>query len=88
MNSFPANCYNNDWLFQGSSLYQWTLTPQNNGNSVHRITTGGVITRVSPNQNQQASNYRPMVFLKSGTKIDTTSGDGSSRNPYELIKGN
>ena len=88
MNSFPANCYNNDWLFQGSSLYQWTLTPQNNGNSVHRITTGGVITRVSPNQNQQASNYRPMVFLKSGTKIDTTSGDGSSQNPYELIKGN
>ena len=88
MNSFPANCYNNDWLFQGSSLYQWTLTPQNNGNSVHRITTGGVITRVSPNQNQQASNYRPMVFLKSGTKIDTTSGDGSSQNPYVLVKGN
>ena len=86
MSSFPANCYNTDWLLQGSSLYQWSMTPQSNGNSVHRITTAGVITRVSPSQNQQVSNYRPMVFLKSGTKIDTSSGNGSSQSPYELVK--
>lgn len=82
-NNYTSDCINNNYLFQGSQLYQWTITANNTGNSIVRIANTGRTTRQNVG-NSYSYNYRPTVYLKSSVKIKTNVGDGSSTHPYEL----
>ncbi len=86
-NSITSTCYDNDYLFQGDQLYQWTITANNSGNSVIRISNGGRSTRQNIGSNY-VYNYRPAVYIKSNIKINTQTGNGSSNSPYELSASN
>ena len=74
-----SDCYNNDWLYDNSTI-QWTLTHLSSGRMyvfhVHNTGVTGyhdALTRHS---------VRPSVYLK--FNISISGGEGSSSNPYTL----
>ena len=76
-----SDCYNNDWLFNGS--IQWTLTPRSSlSNSVFYVYRIGTLYDNIANSGNGA---RPSVYLKSNISI--SGGDGSRNNPY-ILSGN
>ena len=73
-----SDCYNNDWLYNGS--LQWTLTPRSSSsNNVFFVNYIGSLSYDSANLGNGA---RPSVYLKSNIAI--SGGDGSRNNPYRL----
>ena len=73
-----SDCYNNDWLFNGS--LQWTLTPRSSSSDfVFRVSYIGYLSSANANSDD---GIRPSIYLKSN--IAVTSGDGSENNPYIL----
>ena len=73
-------CYDNNYLF--TSSHQWTINKRINGNNqAIRITDVG---RTTNTKTDSPYYYRPVVYLKSDIKIDTTTGDGRLSNPYIL----
>ncbi len=75
-------CYQNDWLYDSSITYQWTMTPapdSTHASKVFRVETFG---GVSIGDACDTSAIRPVVYLKSSVKI--SGGDGSSENPFTL----
>ena len=75
-----SDCKNNDWLL--SSEFQWTLTSLTSYSGyVFHVESSGLLTSGNSAYNL-ISRARPVVFLKSSTKI--VDGNGSSSNPYIL----
>ena len=81
--SSVSDCKNNDWLFNSS--YQWTLMPYALSTSSFHVfyvkNTGAIV-------HYNAYDYitvRPAVYLLSSVEIQD--GDGTSSNPYTLLKG-
>ncbi len=79
-NKITATCYNNDYLFQGSGDYQWTISKRaNNTNQAIRISNVGKSVATTT---QSAYDYRPVVYLKNNVIV--TGGNGSANTPFEL----
>ena len=73
-----SDCYNNDWLFNGS--IQWTLTPSSSdSNYVFIVYDYGYLRSSNASYGHGA---RPSIYLKSNIVI--SGGDGSESNPYTL----
>ena len=75
-----SDCYNNDWLHNGSK-HQWTLTPYSNlASGVFFVgSSGGVDMTHAYNIYIPLS---PALYLTSNVKI--SGGDGSHDNPFTL----
>ena len=77
-NSYHSDtCKNANWMYENmSSTYWWTIAPSSvdSTRALNVFTTGYVHSR-SVNY---ALGVRPSVYLKSGVKLASTSGDGSS----------
>ena len=73
-----SDCYNNDWLFNGS--IQWTLTPRSSYSyDVFSVNRNG---NLPSNSTSYGLGARPSIYLKSNISI--SGGDGSRNNPYTL----
>ncbi len=81
-----SGCAANNYLFK-TNQYELTIDKYYSGttNAIYITNIGNAqrVTVTSPNYY-----YRPVVYLKSNVKINTSEGDGSSGSPYELIAGN
>ena len=77
--SSVSDCKNNDWMYN-SSLWQWTITPRQDGTDyVFSVTSAGFV------YNYYANGYygvRPVVHLNSAIKVIT--GSGTKESPYIL----
>ncbi|MBR1414000.1 MAG: hypothetical protein IJ574_04975 [Bacilli bacterium] len=74
-----SDCRSNDWLFN-NSLHQWTITPRADDSS-----GAAFVNRdgsVDGGSTRNAYGLRPVLYLKSTTKI--MSGQGTRNNPYVL----
>ena len=80
--SINATCTDNNYLFQSSSYQNWTIDKRYNGNN-----QAIYVSNAGKGVNGTTSSlyyYKPAVYLKSTVKINSSSSDGSSDNPYEL----
>ena len=72
-------CANNNWLYVNNHI-QWLLTSRSDDNSLtFAIFTKGSVSSYAP---INSIIIKPVVYLKSGTKM--LSGTGTSSNPYTL----
>ena len=78
-----SDCINNDWLFQPSYLYQWTLSPGTDSSHANFVFYVNGVGSVNHGSTYNTDAVFPVVFLKSGIYI--TGGNGSSTEPYKLI---
>ena len=76
-----SDCFNNDWLFD-SNYYQWTLSPYADSSYVDSVFSVRNDGEVDDNGADEASEVRPVVFLKSNVLI--TGGSGTQVDPYRL----
>jgi len=80
-NIVGSDCKNNDWL-KPATGWRWTLSPSTDlewSGGVFAVSSSG---NVNLNLACGSDGVRPVVFLKSTTKI--TGGEGTLRNPYIL----
>ena len=76
--AWVSDCYDNDWLFNGS--LQWTLTPSSStSNRAFIVRYNGTLDLYIANFSYSV---RPSIYLKSNIAI--SGGDGSRNNPYTL----
>ena len=75
-----SDCYNNDWLFNSSSV-QWTLTsPSITSNILLNVFSSGIVYTYYAYFSENM--VSPSLYLSSNVKI--TSGTGSASDPFEL----
>ncbi len=80
--SSVSDCYNNDWLFNSSSKYQWTLSSHASYSSAYLVFIVDSSGRVDSNIAYFFNGVRPVGYLLPSVGIE--SGDGSSGNPFTL----
>ena len=72
------DCFNNDWLYEGSS--QWTLTPRSSiSGDVFYVSSSGLVYNYNANSRIDVS---PALYLSSNVKI--SGGEGTENSPYQL----
>ena len=74
------NCYTNDWLYNGAS--QWILSPDAYSSHAYRVFYVTSVGLVRNNAARYGDSVRPALFLI--PSIETSGGNGSSTDPFEL----
>ena len=85
VSNLAQTCTDNNYLFlkvNQTGQNQWTLNKASKGKNAMYITNVGRAS--SQNVRTSTYYYRPVLYLKSSTLINTSSGTGSSSNPYIL----
>ena len=75
-----SDCSKNDWLYDSSSVYQWTLSPDSsNSDYVFYVAIPG---NLSTNRADDVGLVRPSVYLIPSMTI--LGGEGTLENPYTI----
>ena len=80
--SSVSGCKYNDWLLNGSSSAQWTLSPHADSSNADYVFYVYIVGNVRIASACSSSAVRPVGYLLSNTLVQ--SGDGSSGNPFIL----
>ena len=82
-----SSCYINNWLFQGSSTWQWAISPNSSyANSAFHVLSSGLVfyNYGGGNFNHMISfsgSYSPVMALKSDVYV---TGSGTQSDPYVM----
>ena len=82
-----SSCYINNWLFQGSSTWQWAISPNSfYANSAFHVLSSGLVfyNYGGGNFNHMISfsgSYSPVMALKSDVYV---TGSGTQSDPYVM----
>ena len=82
-----AACHNNNWLYQGSSTWQWAISPNSfYANSAFHVLSSGLVfyNYGGGNFNHMISfsgSYSPVMALKSDVYV---TGSGTQSDPYVM----
>ncbi len=80
-------CYNNNWLFQGSSRWQWLISPcDTDSSSNFVIETSGIMDHGNFFEDsgyvQNDAAYSPVMALSSDVLVN---GSGTKTDPYTIV---
>ena len=76
-----AKCHDNNWLFQGSSQWQWLITSRSDNNTAMTIIDTGLMSPAYHYVNEEGA-YSPMMALSADVKVI---GKGTIEYPYEIV---
>ena len=82
-----SSCYINNWLFQGSSTWQWAISPNSSyaNSALHVLSSGAVFYNYGGGSfNHMISfsgSYSPVMALKSDVYV---TGSGTQSDPYVM----
>ena len=85
--SEPAACHDNNWLYQGSSTWQWAISPNSSyaNSALHVLSSGAVFYNYGGGSfNHMISfsgSYSPVMALKSDVYV---TGSGTQSDPYVM----
>ena len=74
-------CYTNNWLYQGSSTWQWLISPSssNAGNAFYVRNNGYVYVDPTGSRVTFSSSFSPVMALRSDVVV---TGSGTNSDPY------
>ena len=76
-----AACHNNNWLYQGSSTWQWLISPNSSyAGNAFGVATGGYVSS-SGRSVAYSGSFSPVMALKSDVKV---TGSGTQSDPYVM----
>ena len=76
-------CHDNNWLYQGSSIWQWLISP-NSSNATAAFfvrTTGYLIDNFNRYSVTTSGSFSPVMALKSDVMV---TGSGTNSDPYVM----
>ena len=73
---------NSSWLYK-SGTYQWTVSPYSDSRITYEVFDVYYNGQVDTYQVRYGSGVRPVLYLRSGIKLQ---GSGGSDDPYEIIE--
>lgn len=77
-----AACYKNNWLYQGSSTFQWLISPDSSyAYFAFLIATSGYVGYYSGDNVTNSGSFSPVMALKSDVKV---TGSGTVSDPYVM----
>ena len=85
--SEPAACHDNNWLYQGSSTWQWAISPNSSyaNSALHVLSSGAVFYNYGGGSfNHMISfsgSYSPVMALRSDVVV---TGSGTNSDPYVM----
>ena len=79
-----AECHNNNWLFQGSSQWQWLISPDDTQGCLAGVIwdSGGVSIGTEAYTVGGGAAYSPVMALSSGVIV---MGSGTKADPYTIV---
>ena len=80
--SYDGGNPNSSWLYK-SGTYQWTVSPYSDSRITYEVFDVYYNGQVDTYQVRYGSGVRPVLYLRSGIKLQ---GSGGSDDPYEIIE--